>query len=168
MSEPAIDEPLIAGGVRCHGGYVDGQYVSPRSVVRRPAIVAWRHRLADEGHPLIHVPAKYVPPNYPNYPQAKYLLKEGVVEPVTRALTIISIVEGFGARIREVKVPDFNVELKESVEGTALAHLANGLFEAHARDEAGHRNEGGHKQMWEAARDLGLAKPHIPATCCCA
>ncbi len=162
MSEAAVEEPLIAGGVRCHGGYVDGKYVSPRSAVRRPAIVAWRNRLAEEGHPLIHVPAKYVPPNYPNYPQAKYLLKEGVVEPVTRALTIISIVEGFGARIREVKVPDFNVEVKESVEGTAVAHLANGLFEAHARDEAGHRNEGGHKQMWEAARDLGLAKPHIP------
>jgi hypothetical protein len=162
MSEPAIEEPLVAGGVRCHGGYVGGEYISPRSVVRRPAIVAWRQRLVDEGHPLIHVPEKYVPPNYPNYPQAKYLLKEGVVEPVTRALTIISIVEGFGARIREVRVPDFAAEVKESVEGTALAHLANGLFEAHARDEAGHRNEGGHKQMWEAARDLGLAKPHVP------
>jgi len=110
----------------------------------------------------VHVPEKYVPPNYPNYPQAKFLLKEGVVEPVTRALTIISIIEGFGARIREVKVPDFSAEIKESVEGTAVAHLANGLFEAHARDEAGHRNEGGHKQMWEAARDLGLSKPHVP------
>ena len=162
MTEPAIDEPLIAGGVRCHGGYAGGAYVSPRSAVRRPAVAAWRQRLVDERQPLIHVPAQYVPPNYPNYPQAKFLLKEGVVEPVTRALTIISIVEGFGARIREVKVPDLGVEVKEGVEGTALAHLANGLFEAHARDEAGHRNEGGHKQMWEAARDLGLAKPHVP------
>lgn len=162
MSEPPVEEPLIAGGVRCHGGYVGGEYVSPRSAVRRPAIEAWRQRLLDDGHPLIHVPEKYVPPNYPNYPQAKFLLKEGVVEPVTRALTIISIVEGFGARIREVRVPDFSAEVKESIEGTAVAHLANGLFEAHARDEAGHRAEGGHKQMWEAARDLGLAKPHVP------
>jgi hypothetical protein len=162
MTGPAIEEPLIAGGVRCHGGYVGGEYVSPRSAVRRPAIVAWRQRLFEEGQPLLHVPAKYVPPNYPNYPQAKFLLQEGVVEPVTRALTIISIVEGFGARIREVKVPDFSAEIKESIEGTAIAHLANGLFEAHARDEAGHRSEGGHKQMWEAARDLGLAKPHVP------
>ena len=162
LQEPAIEEPLIAGGVRCHGGYVGGQYVSPRSAVRQPAIVAWRQRLLEEGQPLVHVPEKYVPPNYPNYPQAKFLLKEGVVEPVTRALTIISIIEGFGARIREVKVPDFSAEIKESVEGTAVAHLANGLFEAHARDEAGHRNEGGHKQMWEAARDLGLSKPHVP------
>jgi hypothetical protein len=111
---------------------------------------------------VVHVPDKYVPPNYPNYPQAKYLLKEGVVEPVTRSLTIISIVEGFGARIREVRVPDLNKEVKESIEGTALAHLANGLFEAHARDEAGHRDQGGHKQMWEAARDIGLDKPEIP------
>ena len=162
MTGPAIDEPLIAGGVRCHGGYVGGEYVSPRSAVRVAAVEAWRRRLLDERRPLIHVPAKYVPPNYPNYPQAKFLLKEGVVEPVTRALTIISIVEGFGARIREVKVPDLSAEVKEGVEGTALAHLANGLFEAHARDEAGHRDEGGHKQMWEAARDLGLAKPHVP------
>src|SRR4051812_46378091 len=155
MREPAIDEPLIAGGVRCHGGYVGGRYVSPRSAVRGAAIEMWRQRLLDEGQPLVHVPAKYVPPNYPNYPQAKFLLKEGVVEPVTRALTIISIVEGFGARIREVRVPDLQKEVKEGVEGTSLAHLANGLFEAHARDEAGHRDQGGHKQMWEAARDLG-------------
>jgi hypothetical protein len=162
MSETPVEAPLIAGGVRCHGGYVGGEYVSPRSAVRRPAIEAWRAQLAGAGQPLVHVPAKYVPPNYPNYPQAKFLLQEGVVEPVTRALTIISIVEGFGARIREVKVPDFAAEIKEPVDGTAVAHLANGLFEAHARDEAGHRSEGGHKQMWEAARDLGLSKPHVP------
>jgi hypothetical protein len=162
MTEAPFEEPLIAGGVRCHGGYVDGEYVSPRSAVRRAAIDAWRRELCTAGAPLVHVPARWVPPNYPNYPQAKFLLQEGIVEPVTRSLTIISIVEGFGARIREVRVPDFASEVKETVEGTALAHLANGLFEAHARDEAGHRHEGGHKQMWEAARDLGLAKPHVP------
>jgi len=162
LSNDPYQEPLVADGVRCHGGYVDGEYVSPRCAVRKPAIAAWRGRLRAEGAPLVFVPAKYVPPNYPNYEQAKFLLKEKVVEPVTRALTIISIVEGFGARIREVQVPDFLREVKEPVEGTALAHLARGLFEAHARDEAGHRNEGGHKQMWEAARDIGLSKPHVP------
>jgi hypothetical protein len=162
MTEDVYEAPLVAGGVRCHGGYVDGNYVSPRGAVRRPAIAAWRARLAAAGDPLIFVPDKYVPPNYPNYPQAKFLLQEGVVEPVTRALTIISIVEGFGARIREVRVPDLAAVVKEDVTGTALAHLAGGLFEAHARDEAGHRNEGGHKQMWEAARDIGLSKPHVP------
>jgi len=51
MSELPMEEPLIAGGVRCHGGYVGGEYVSPRSAVRRPAIEAWRQRLLDDGHP---------------------------------------------------------------------------------------------------------------------
>ncbi len=162
LAEDAYEEPLIAGGVRCHGGYVDGNYVSPRGRVRRPAIVNWRQRLRDAREPLVYVPDRYVPPNYPNYEQAKFLLKEGVTDPITRSLTIIAIIEGFGARIRDVPVPDLRKAIKEDIEGTALAHLDGGLFEAHARDEAGHRDQGGHKQMWESARDIGLAKPHIP------
>ena len=153
---------MIAGGVRCHGGFIDGRYVSPRLLHRGPGIRAWQQRLLDEGNPILDVPTQYVPPHYPNYPQAKLLLQEGVRDPITRGLTIISIVEGFGARIRDLRVPDLKREVKEDIAGTALAHLGGGLYEAHARDEAGHRDEGGHKQMWEAARDLGLAKPEIP------
>jgi hypothetical protein len=59
-------------------------------------------------------------------------------------------------------VPDLRALVVEPIEGTALAHLGGGLFEAHARDEAGYRDRGGHKQMWEAARDLALEKPKIP------
>ncbi len=162
LTDDPYDEPLIANGVRCHGGFRNDRYISPRGAVRRPAIEAWRRQLADRDHPLVHIPDKYVPPSYPSVAQAKSLLQAGVVEPVTRSLTIISIVEGFGARIRDVAVPDLNAEIKESVEGTALAHLTGGLFEAHARDEAGYRDQGGHKQMWEAARDIGLDKPTIP------
>src|SRR5262249_25599343 len=73
-----------------------------------------------------------------------------------------SIVEGFGARIRDLPLPDLPATFVEDIDGTAIAHLGEGLFEAHARDEAGHRREGGHKQMWEAARDLGLDKPELP------
>jgi hypothetical protein len=75
---------------------------------------------------------------------------------------MISIVEGFGAIIRDVQVPELAELVRDSFEGTALAHLAGGLFEAHARDEAGYRDQGGHKQMWEAARDLALEKPAEP------
>ncbi len=156
------EEPLFAGGVRCHGGFADGRYVSPRTQNRVPAIEAWQGRLRAAGHALVDVPRAFVPPHYPNYPQAKLLLQEGVRDPVTRSLTLISIVEGFGARIRDLPLPDFEREVVGDLGGTALAHLGNGLFEAHARDEAGWREEGGHKQMWEAARDLGLAKPEIP------
>ncbi len=162
MTEQDYEQPLIAGGVRCHGGYIDGAYVPPRSKVRGPAVAAWRTRLREEQLPLLHVPSRYVPPNYPNYAQAKYLLQEGVREPVTRALTLIAIIEGFGARIRDLPVPNWRNEVREDIGGTALAHLGGGLFEAHARDEAGHRDQGGHKQMWEAARDIGLDKPKIP------
>jgi hypothetical protein len=162
LSSHGYEEPLIAGGVRCHGGFIGGSYVSPRTLVRDPAIAAWKQRLIDDGEPILYVPREYIPPNYPSYPQAKLLLQEGIRAPITRALTIISIVEGFGARIRDVPTPDFRSEIVEDIGGTAIAHLRGGLFEAHARDEAGWREEGGHKQMWEAARDLGLAKPEIP------
>ncbi len=162
LANDAFEVPLIAGDVRCHGGFIDGQYVSPRGLHRRPAIEAWQRRLRDEGLPLLDVPVEYVPPHYPSYEQAKFLLQEGLVDPITRSLTIISIVEGFGARIRDVPLPDFRAHIVQDIGGTALAHLETGLLEAHARDEAGHRHEGGHKQMWEAARDLGLDRPEIP------
>ena len=156
------EQPLVAGDVLCHGGFISGQYVPPRTLHRTPAIETWQQRLREEGQPLLNLPTEYVPPHYPNYEQAKYLLQEGIVDPISRTLTIISIVEGFGARIRDLPLPDFKKTFVEDMSGTAVAHLSEGLIEAHARDEAGHRKEGGHKQMWEAARDLGLDKPELP------
>ena len=118
FSEHDFEEPLLGGAVRCHGGYINGEYVSPRGKLRTPAIKAWRQRLIGEGNPLIHIPDAYVPPHYPNYPQAKFLIQEGIVDPVCRSLTMISIVEGFGARIREVQLPDFSREIREEISGT--------------------------------------------------
>lgn len=156
-------EPLVANGVRCHGGFdADGVYCSPRAKHRMPAIRAWQARLAQDGHELLAIDPALIPPQYPNVAQAKLLLQEEVRDPIVRALTMISIVEGFGAVIRDVAVPDLGAVIHGPVEGTALAHLGGALFEAHARDEAGHKDEGGHKQMWEAARDLALEKPRIP------
>ncbi len=155
--------PLVAGGVRCHGGFdAGGRYRSPRTVHRGPAIRAWQARLRAEGASLLEIPDGLRPPQYPNVEQAKLLLREGVREPIVRALTLISIVEGFGAIIRNVEVPELRSLVVEPIEGTALDHLKGGLFEAHARDESGYRDEGGHKQMWEAARDLALENPKIP------
>ncbi|MBW2445446.1 MAG: hypothetical protein JRG83_05935 [Deltaproteobacteria bacterium] len=151
LESGSYSEPLIAGGVRCHGGFDEvGEYRSPRTTHRAPAILAWQEQLRRDGHGLIEVDAALMPPQYPNVEQAKLLLREGVNEPIVRALTIISIVEGFGAIIRDVPVPKLDSMIVEPIAGTALAHLDKGLFEAHARDEAGHRDQGGHKQMWEA------------------
>ena len=156
-------EPLIASGVRCHGGFdAGGVYGSPRMRHRGPAIGAWQARLTREGGALLDVSPGLMPPQYPNVEQSKLLLCEGVRDPIVRRLTIISIVEGFGAIIRDVEVPDLRAAFREPVDGTALAHLQGALFEAHARDESGYRDQGGHKQMWEAARDLAFENPRIP------
>ena len=43
LADHDIAEPLIADGVRCHGGFdEDGTYVSPRTKHRGPAIEAWQ------------------------------------------------------------------------------------------------------------------------------
>ena len=163
LESGAYAEPLIANGVRCHGGFdADGRYRSPRTLHRGPAIAAWQARLAREGAPLVTLDKALMPPQYPNVEQAKLLLRNGVRDPIVRTLTTIAIVEGFGAIIRDVQVPDLGALVVEPVDGTSLAHLRRGLFEAHARDESGWREEGGHKQMWEAARDLAFEKPKVP------
>ena len=94
-------EPLIAGGVRCHGGFdADGVYGSPRVLHRKPAIQAWQRALQAQGHELLEISSDLMPPQYPSVDQAVLLCRNGVREPVVRALTIISVVEGFGAIIR--------------------------------------------------------------------
>jgi len=162
LTSMPYDEPLIANGVRCHGGFVNGRYQSPRVARRGPAIAAWQAQLAARGVPLIEIRPELLPPHYPSAPQAVLLLREGVREPLVRTLTTIAIVEGFGAMIRDQRVPDLRRCVREALDETACGHLAGGLFEAHARDEAGHRSEGGHKQMWEVARDLALDNPAVP------
>jgi hypothetical protein len=164
LRDDSFVEPLFANGVLCHGGFdADGNYRSPRTLHRSPAIAAWQEQLRAAGHSVISIDDALAPPQYPSVAQARLLLKRGVPEPVVRALTVISILEGFGAVIRDVPTPDLAALVIEPIAGTALAHLQHGLFEAHARDEAGYRDQGGHKQMWEGARDLALENPKIPS-----
>jgi len=43
LANHAVSTPLIAGGVRCHGGFTDdGHYVSPRTKFRVPGVTAWQ------------------------------------------------------------------------------------------------------------------------------
>ncbi len=164
LSNVKLDTPLIVGGVRCHGGFDATGYRSPRTMWRVPAIEAWqKQHLATSPIPLVEIGSDLVPPHLPSVAQATLLLKSGVREPIVRILTEIAIVEGFGATIRDLPVPPLASFIRESTALTALAHLTGGLFEAHARDEAGWGDEGGHKQMWEAARDIALSNPDVPA-----
>jgi hypothetical protein len=154
-------EPLIVAGVRCHGGFDDeGAYVSPRTANRVPAIAAWqaKHR-RDFGTELLDLPLDTWPEHYPNVAQARFLIESGIPDPISTTLTRVGTVEGFGAMIRYEALPDMRRVVDEEVSGTALAHLGSGLFEAHARDEAGFDGEGGHEHMWYAARDVAFENP---------
>ena len=156
-----VAEPLILGGYRCHGGFDDdGRYRSPRTRFRVPAIEAWQRRHRDEfGTELLDVPLARWPETYPNVAQSRYLLEQGVREPMILTLTRIGTVEGFGAMIRHANVPDRQRFFDESIAGTAIEHLDRGLFEAHARDEAGWDEEAGHRHMWFAVRDVAFEHP---------
>ena len=162
LAEHDIAEPLVAG-----------RRALPRRLRRRrrlrlaahrsnrvPAIEAWQQSHREQfGTEILDAPLELWPEVFPNVAQSKYLLREGVREPTISALTRIGTVEGFGSMIRAVQVDRLQSHFDESIAGTAIAHLQRGLFEAHARDEAGWEDEGGHKQMWFAARDIAFEHP---------
>src|SRR5436305_15082533 len=151
-----VAEPLIAGGVRCHGGFDDaGAYVSPRTKNRWPAIRAWQQQRAEQfDTPLLDIALDTWPGAYPNVAQAKFLLQEGVADPIIARLTQIGTVEGFGSMIRYSPIPELERCFVEDIRGTATWHLGRGLYEDHARDEAGYQSAGRHKQMWLADSDI--------------
>lgn len=154
-------EPLVANGVRCHGGFLDdGTYVSPRTKHRAPAIEAWEEqRRAQFGTDPLTIPLETWPESFPNIEQSKYLIRQGVPEPTISSLTRIGTVEGFGAMMRYLPLPDLRSCFDDSIEGTATDHIRKGLFEAHSRDEAGWEDEAGHNLMWYAARDIAFENP---------
>ena len=158
LANAEVKEPLIAGGVRCHGGFTDdGTYLSPRTKFRVPAIEAWRAHHTDVfGKPIIDVPMALWSEHFPNVGQARFLIGAGVPEPLIATLTRIGTVEGYGANIRMLKPTNLQRFFDEEIKGTAIDHLGGGLFEAHGRDEAGWEEEAGHKDMWFAARDIAF------------
>ena len=161
LADHDVVEPLVAGGIRCHGGFAaDGAYVSPRTKNRVPAIDAWQQSHREQfGTEILEAPIDLWPEVFPSVAQTKYLLREGVTGPMISSLTRIGTVEGFGSMIRSVQVDRLQSHFDESISGTAVEHLQRGLFETHARDEAGWDGQGGHKQMWFAARDIAFETP---------
>lgn len=158
LADQPITEPLVAGGVRCHGGFdEDGNYVSPRTRYRVPAIDAWNERHRELfGTEVIDVPLATWPPHFPNEAQARFLVGSGVPEPLMATLTRIGTVEGLGGAICDLAPTNPQRWFDEDVAGTAIDHLGRGLFEAHGRDEAGWGEEAGHRDMWFAARDVAF------------
>ncbi|WP_224368785.1 hypothetical protein [Hyalangium versicolor] len=164
LAEPAYEQRLCILGRQLHGGLTpEGTYRSPRTLWRRPAIDAWKKRLEADGQPTTLIDPSVVPPYFPNVQQARLLLRNGVVEPISLMLTMTAIVEGSGKTgLEAIPKPPLDALIKESIQETCLGHLYKGLLEAHGRDEAGHGDEGGHDVMWEVARDLAFNHPPVP------
>ena len=164
LAEPAFAQRIERNGVVFHGGRApDGTYLPPRSLHRLPAIAAWTARLAAHGHPTRVVDPDAVDRAFvPNAEQARMLLRNGATGAMTRILTLIGVVEGFGNDgiriIPQVELQDLVVE---PIDDTCLGHLFTGLLEAHGNDEAGTADEAGHDRMWFAVRDASLADPPV-------
>ena len=153
-------EPLVAGGIRCHGGFdADGTYQSPRTRFRTPGIEAWEAQRREQfATPILDIPLDSWPENFPNVEQTKFLIRKGVSEPTISALTRIGTVEGFGGMLRLIPLPEFQKLFVEDIRGTAVDHIA-AVSSRRSRDEAGHEEEAGHNVMWFIARDLAFENP---------
>jgi len=158
-------------GRKLHGGYdADGEYISPRTLKRWPAIDAWRQAFTDRGEELIDASTRILKAeHYPNHAQMRFLLDNGVTLPLWNSLTTTGIIEGRGRMLAAIKAPDFQPLVEEDISETATAHLNRGLFVAHGLDEGGAEGSdvGAHDQMWYVARDLVLGEnahpvPEIP------
>lgn len=164
MADPEYASRIRRNGVLFHGGLDrNGGYLPPRSRFRTLAIRAWTDRLASEGHPTEAISLERVKREFfPTVGQSAVLLRNGAKGAMTRILTLIGITEGFGNDGIKL-MPPLNLQdfFKESIDGTCLAHLRRGIFEAHGNDEAGRGDEAGHDVMWYAIRDAALDSPPV-------
>ena len=167
MRSHAYVRPHEAAGYRLHGGFVaDGTYVSPRTLVRWPAVRAWRAALETRGWPLIEASGALLKrPGYPTFAQHRLLLGEGLGQTLWNSLTVTGVIEGRGQGLCNVIAPDLQRLIDEPLGETAVGHLNLGLLYAHGADEGGDPNvpeEGAHDAMWFAARDLVFGKNAYP------
>ena len=120
-----VAEPLIAGGVRCHGGFgPDGEYVSPRAEKPRPHDRAWQqsHR-QHSGTEILRAPIGLWREVFPAW-RRQYLLREGVSAPPISSDPYPQHVEGFGSMIRAgAGWIGCNTHFDESITGTTIDHL---------------------------------------------
>ncbi len=159
-------KPQIEAGYRLHGGFDEkGEYISPRTLHRWPAVHAWQSALRDRGAQIIDASRRLLKRGpYPTVEQQKFLLNAGDGESLWNGLTITGIIEARGALLATVSAPDFQNIVVEDLNGSCLGHLNKGLLEAHGWDEGGMKSKGigGHDDMWFAVRDALFGKNAYP------
>ena len=158
--------PHVVGGERLHGGFDEsGRYVSPRSLVRAPAVAAWTAALRGRGGDLLPADDSLLSGvRATNEAQQKLLLLEGLGQTFWDMMTVIGEIEGRGRVLTEVIFPELADAVYDDVSTWAVGHLNHGLLEAHGLDEGGEpaRGIGGHDRMWFALRDLAFGAVAFP------
>lgn len=167
MASHDYARPHDEAGYKLHGGFdAKGEYISPRTLNRWPAVKAWQAQLTDRGWPLIDATVELLKRgHYPNIDQQKFLLANGFGETLWNSLTITGIIEARGRALCEFEAPDFQQIIVEDVSQMCTGHLHKGLLYAHGVDEGGDPKDatiGAHDQMWFAARDLVFGKNRYP------
>jgi hypothetical protein len=166
LADHAYAQPQIEAGYRLHGGFdADGNYVSPRTLNRWPAVEAWQAELKNRGAPIIDASTRLLKRGpYPTVDQQKFLLGHGFGETLWNSLTITGIIEARGGMLAQAVAPDFQSIVVEDLSGTCLGHLNKGLLVAHGHDEGGQKalGIGGHDDMWFAVRDALFGKNAYP------
>lgn len=158
MSGHAHARPHEICGYKLHGGFDDsGNYITPRTLHRWPAVKAWEAQLKERDWPLIDADETLLSKgSYPTYPQQKMRLDLGMGTSLWNALSITGAIEANGRMLIALPCPDFQKIIQEDLTETATGHLTKGLLDAHGMDEGGDPNSrlGGHDSMWYALRDL--------------
>jgi hypothetical protein len=169
MAEDDYAKPHVINGEIMHGGFdTDGNYISPRTLHRWPAVRAWQTALETKGGMLLDATTELLSnDNYPTRAQQKFLLKNGLGQVFWNGLTITGIFEGRGRFICEATLPNFQDIVVEDISEMAIGHAHNGLLYAHGADEGGDPNQSGepvgaHDAMWYALRDLAFGREAYP------
>jgi hypothetical protein len=167
MTSHAYARPHVEAGYRLHGGFDEaGAYVSPRTLVRWPAVRAWDEALVSKGWPIIDASvALMARPGFPNFEQQRLLIGEGLGQTFWDSLTVTGIIEARGRGLCDLPAPDLSRLIADDLTDTATGHLGKGLLYAHGADEGGDPaspGEGAHDAMWFAARDLAFGKDAWP------
>src|ERR1051326_2497841 len=166
MADADYAQLQIEAGYRLHGGFdASGQYISPRTLNRWPAVEAWEAELKKRGAPVIDASTRLLKRGpYPTVDQQKFLLGHGFGETLWNSLTITGVIEARGGMLAQAVAPNFQDIVVEDISQTCLGHLNTGMLEAQGYDEGGRKEkgEGGHDAMWFAVRDALFGKDAYP------
>jgi hypothetical protein len=171
LADHPYAKPHMEAGYRLHGGFdAAGNYISPRTLHRWPAIHAWSDALKSRGHDLVDSSQQLMTRgSYPNVAQQSFLLDLGLAQTLWDSLSVTGVVEARGKVLATAEAPDFQSIVVDDISQSATAHLNKGLLRAHGLDEGGDGTLGGHDAMWFAVRDMLFGKhayPHaeVPAS----